>query len=91
MQVVPTSITPDELCVNGMSFSRRQSKWANAALVVGTDSSDWGHHTAQHGVLAGAQLQIDAERCANPAPRRLGTCCLPRAPRYCCLPATACL
>ncbi len=55
-------MTPDELCVNGMSFSRRQSQWANAALVVGTAAGDWRHHAAQHGVLAGVQLQVDAER-----------------------------
>ena len=32
-QIMCTSVLPDELCVNGMSFSRRQSKWANSALV----------------------------------------------------------
>lgn len=63
-QVVPTSITEQELCVNGMSFSRRQSKWANAALVVGTDASDWSHLEPQHGVLAGIALQQAAERAA---------------------------
>lgn len=62
VQVVPTSMTPDELCINGMSFSRRQSKWANSALVVGTHPSDWQHLVTDHGVLAGVQLQRDAER-----------------------------
>jgi len=33
-QVVPTSLTPDELCVNGMSFSKRASRWANSGLVL---------------------------------------------------------
>ena len=42
--------------------SRRQSKWANAALVVGTDASDWAHLEPQHGVLAGTALQQTAER-----------------------------
>jgi hypothetical protein len=41
---------------------RRQSKWANAALVVGTDASDWAHLEPQHGVLAGVALQQTAER-----------------------------
>ena len=44
-QIVSTSVTPNELCVNGMSFSRRDSKWANSALVVtagGTTSNDNG-------------------------------------------------
>lgn len=45
------------------SCRRRQSKWANAALVVGTDASDWTHLEPQHGVLAGIALQQAAERC----------------------------
>ena len=36
-QVVCTSVEEDELCVNGMSFSKRQSKWANSALVASVD------------------------------------------------------
>ena len=60
--MVPTSIDEAELCVNGMSFSRRQSKWANAALVVGTSEADWGHLEQQHGALAGVALQQTAER-----------------------------
>ena len=39
-QIVPTSVNPGELCVNGMSFSRRQSKWANSALVVNVNTDD---------------------------------------------------
>ena len=39
-QIVPTSVKPGELCVNGMSFSRRQSKWANSALVVNVNTED---------------------------------------------------
>jgi hypothetical protein len=42
---------------------RRQSKWANAAVVVETDASDWAHLAPQHGVLAGIALQQTAERC----------------------------
>jgi len=33
-QIVPSSTDPDEVCINGMSFSRRDSVWANSALVV---------------------------------------------------------
>jgi uncharacterized FAD-dependent dehydrogenase len=33
-QIVPTSIDPEELCINGMSFSRRQSAFANSAIVT---------------------------------------------------------
>ena len=32
-QIVPTSTDPNELCVNGMSFSKRNSEWANSGLV----------------------------------------------------------
>jgi hypothetical protein len=32
------STQEDELCVNGMSFSARGSKWANSALVVGVQT-----------------------------------------------------
>jgi uncharacterized FAD-dependent dehydrogenase len=39
-QIVPTSVRPDELCLNGMSFSKRQSQWANSALVVGVTPDD---------------------------------------------------
>jgi uncharacterized FAD-dependent dehydrogenase len=37
---VPTSVNPDELCLNGMSFSQRQSQWANSALVVSVTPED---------------------------------------------------
>ena len=39
-QIVPTSVSDDEVCVNGMSFSKRGSKWANSALVVTVDPGD---------------------------------------------------
>ncbi|KAL3154855.1 hypothetical protein ABBQ38_011397 [Trebouxia sp. C0009 RCD-2024] len=63
-QIVPTTTNPEELCINGMSFSRRNSKWANAALVVAVQPSDWAHLDAQHGPLAGVALQVEAERLA---------------------------
>eukprot|EP01038_Epipyxis_sp_PR26KG_P004575 gene4575-6448_t len=39
-QIVPTSVNEEELCLNGMSFSKRQSKWANSALVVNVNPED---------------------------------------------------
>lgn len=63
-QIVPTSTTPGELCTNGMSFSRRQSLWANSALVATVGPSDWEHLSAQHGALAGVELQRQFERAA---------------------------
>lgn len=39
-QIVPAATKPDLMVVNGMSFSRRNSKFANAALVVSVASDD---------------------------------------------------
>jgi uncharacterized FAD-dependent dehydrogenase len=40
-QVVPTSVEAGELCVNGMSFARRDSRFANSAVVVAVGETDW--------------------------------------------------
>ncbi|OAE26625.1 hypothetical protein AXG93_4542s1460 [Marchantia polymorpha subsp. ruderalis] len=61
-QVVPTSTTPSELCINGMSFSKRSSKWANAALVVSVDSSDFSTYGCKDGPLAGVAFQRAIEQ-----------------------------
>ena len=37
---MPTSVNASELCINGMSFSQRQSRWANSALVVNIEPAD---------------------------------------------------
>ncbi|KAK4781305.1 hypothetical protein SAY87_017411 [Trapa incisa] len=60
-QVVLTSTNPSELCVNGMSFSRRASKWANAALVVTVSGKDFEALNC-HGPLAGVDFQRELER-----------------------------
>ncbi|KAF6990180.1 hypothetical protein CFC21_007413 [Triticum aestivum] len=60
-QVVLTSTNPLELCVNGMSFSRRASKWANSALVVTVSSHDFEPFQS-HGSLAGVEFQREYER-----------------------------
>lgn len=57
IQVVPTSTNPSELCINGMSFSRRASKWANSALVVTVSSHDFKPFQS-HGPLAGVEFQV---------------------------------
>lgn len=38
---MPTSTDPNELCVNGMSFSRRASRWANSGIVVPVGPADY--------------------------------------------------
>ncbi|XP_073132868.1 uncharacterized protein [Henckelia pumila] len=55
-QVVLTSTDPSEICINGMSFSRRSSRWANAALVANVPSKDI-EALNFHGPLAGVQFQ----------------------------------
>lgn len=60
-QVVLTSTDPSELCINGMSFSRRSSKWANAALVVSVSSKDFDALSFS-GPLAGVEFQRSLER-----------------------------
>lgn len=63
-QIVPASTQPDEVCVNGMSFSRRDSLWANSALVVTVDSDDpiLDEYRQKYGVLAGIEFQREMER-----------------------------
>ncbi|MEW5304163.1 MAG: hypothetical protein WDW36_006794 [Sanguina aurantia] len=61
-QIVPTSTNEEELCINGMSFSKRNSAWANSALVVSIQPPDWEHLTAKHGALAGVAMQRVIER-----------------------------
>ncbi|KAK8991197.1 hypothetical protein V6N11_062218 [Hibiscus sabdariffa] len=60
-QVVLTSTSPSEICINGMSFSRRASKWANAALVVTVSTKDFDALNF-HGPLAGVEFQKEFER-----------------------------
>ncbi|KAK9098149.1 hypothetical protein Syun_025194 [Stephania yunnanensis] len=60
-QVVLTSTNPSELCINGMSFSRRASRWANAALVVTISWKDFDS-LGFHGPLAGIEFQREFER-----------------------------
>ncbi|XP_077222346.1 FAD/NAD(P)-binding oxidoreductase family protein [Tasmannia lanceolata] len=60
-QVVLTSTNPSELCINGMSFSRRASRWANAALVATVSTKDF-EALQCHGPLAGVEFQREFER-----------------------------
>lgn len=60
-QIVPTCTVPSELCINGMSFSKRDSKWANSALVASIDSDDWSHLLPLYGPLAAMELQREIE------------------------------
>lgn len=63
-QIVPSSTEAEELCINGMSFSLRDSKWANSALVVTVDANDsiLEGYRETHGPLAGLEFQREMER-----------------------------
>jgi uncharacterized FAD-dependent dehydrogenase len=60
--IVPAATQPDEVVVNGMSLSRRDSPFANAGFVVTVEPSDFG--PAAQGPLAGADFQRAIERAA---------------------------
>jgi uncharacterized FAD-dependent dehydrogenase len=63
-QIVPSSTDAGQVCVNGMSFSKRDSVWANSALVVTVSPEDeiLEKYRAEYGVLAGIEFQKDMER-----------------------------
>jgi len=63
-QIVQASTDSDCVCVNGMSFSRRDSLWANSALVVTVAPDDpvLEPYRRCHGVLAGIAFQRDMEQ-----------------------------
>jgi uncharacterized FAD-dependent dehydrogenase len=71
--IVPSATEPDGLVTNGMSLARRDSPFANAALVVTVDPGDFAAlqspasappASPRHPLLAGVELQRDLERAA---------------------------
>lgn len=61
--VVPASTEPDGLVLNGMSLSRRDSRWANSGLVVAIEPEDFAR-AGLAGAMAGIELQRRVERAA---------------------------
>ena len=59
--LVPASTASGELVLNGMSNSQRNSKWANAGVVVQIEPEDFPEY-AKYGPLALLQFQKDVER-----------------------------
>ena len=59
--IVPAATAPGEIVVNGMSPSRRDSKYANSGIVVAVEANDFKTY-AKYGPLAGMQFQADIER-----------------------------
>ncbi len=65
--IVPAATENDEVVVNGMSLSRRDSPFANSGLVVTVEPEDTAAWAAEHGVLAGLAAQKALEQVAKQA------------------------
>lgn len=59
--IVPASTAPNELVVNGMSMSRRDSEFANSGLVTAVELEDF-QEFSQKGALAGMFFQQKIEQ-----------------------------
>lgn len=59
--IVPSATAPGELVVNGMSPSRRDSKFANSGIVVAVDATDWKKYS-DYQELAAMHFQSDIEQ-----------------------------
>lgn len=59
--IVPSATAPGEIVVNGMSMSRRDSKFANSGIVVAIDKEDL-QDFQNHGELDGLEFQKELER-----------------------------
>ncbi|MGB4327364.1 MAG: FAD-dependent oxidoreductase [Tenuifilum sp.] len=62
--IVPAATGTDEVVVNGMSPSNRNSRWANSGIVVEIRLDDLADF-AQHGIFAGLEFQAELERLAK--------------------------
>lgn len=65
--IVPCATENDEIVINGMSLSRRDSPFANSGMVVGVEPEDTAPWRAEHGVLAGMAMQKELERAGKQA------------------------
>ncbi len=65
--IVPAATANDEVVVNGMSLSRRDSPYANSGLVCGVEPEDLRELAREHGPLAGLVFQKTIEQSAKAA------------------------
>ena len=61
--IIPASTSTNELVLNGMSLSNRNSKFANSGLVVEINENDWVKHKS-NGIFAGLDYQKEIEHLA---------------------------
>jgi uncharacterized FAD-dependent dehydrogenase len=59
--IVPSATEAGEVVVNGMSPSRRDSKYANSGIVVAVDEQDFAPYSS-HRALAGLRFQQEIEQ-----------------------------
>jgi len=65
--VVPAATANEQVVVNGMSLSRRDSPFANSGLVTTIEPEDIAHLIPKHGIMAGIVFQENIERTAKSA------------------------
>ncbi len=65
--IVPAATENDEVVVNGMSLSKRDSPFANSGIVVTVEPEDVASLVGEHGVLAGVAFQRELEKAAKKA------------------------
>ncbi len=70
--IVPAATSPGEIVVNGMSPSRRDSKYANSGIVCAIELEDIPKYS-EYGALAAMQFQADTEKAAWEAGGRTQT------------------
>jgi uncharacterized protein len=65
--IVPAATENDEVVVNGMSLSRRDSPFANSGFVSTVEPEDVASFSKEHGILAGIAYQKSLEQAAKQA------------------------
>lgn len=65
--IVPAATADEQVVVNGMSLSRRDSPFANSGLVTTIEPEDIAHLVPEHGIMAGIVFQEQIERSAKAA------------------------
>lgn len=65
--IVPAATENDEVVVNGMSLSRRNSPFANSGFVVSVEPEDTNLYEKEHGVLSGIAYQKALEIASSQA------------------------
>lgn len=65
--IVPAATADEQVVVNGMSLSRRDSPFANSGLVTSIEPEDIAHLVPEHGIMAGIVFQEIIEHSAKAA------------------------